>query len=406
MNIVLCFACIIGVRVALNICCWLRRSRCAFLLFLVLFFTLSFFKLTSNDYDSDLEIPYPGSDFDEESHGLVAHRRPRGPVINAGNYRLARPNCNALEDGDESEIRLVEDMLYKETRVGIPNSYFEASTINCSKFRELRNYANMAFSVHELQTPLAYAIAVKGSAEQVERLLRAIYTPQNVYCLYNITPVDVDFLYSDLGRAVKLIASCFGNVFLTSDYDNDRKEDAPPVAPYRVCLESLLSYPSWRYLLLTAEGDFPLKTNREIVDSVKHTVTSWRSKRTKGQRPVLPPLNASNDFSGFVLTRKMAVFAMRSLEKLQNDNTNAVKMRISPGDPPEFLDLKIRLDNFCTEGKLCVLTASDLHWLIDQPVLFARRFDLATDYVIIACLEKRLQIFKSQSQEVKPPEEI
>lgn len=265
----------------------------------------------------------------------------------------------------------------------------------------------MANSLHELQTPLAYVIAVKSSAEQVERLLRAVYTPQNVYCLYSLAPTSIDFQESDLGQAVQRIASCFGNVFVTQNYEQDRRQDAPPpTAPYRVCLDALLTYPSWRYVLMVSEGDFPLKTNREIVDSVKHAVTSWRSKRTNSpSSQILPPLNAGNDYSGFLLTRKMAQFAMRRLAK-EEDNaagkSNAFKMRAPPGSPPEFTDLKIRLDNICPDRKQCALTSSDLHWLLDQSFLFARRFDLTTDYVIIGCLENRLQVLNAQHREGFP----
>ena len=390
---VLCIACI-GACVVLNIFRWFRRSRCALLVFLVLFFTLSFFKLTSNDYESDRDIPYYVDDPVEEDQA-----QPKTPVINVASYRLSRPNCNALEDGDESEIRLVEDMLYKETHLGIPNNYFQASTINCSRFRELRNYADAPYSVHELETPLAYVIAVKSSAEQVERLLRAVYVPQNVYCLYSVSPTNVDFETSELGMAIQRIAGCFSNVFLTSNYNQDRKPNASLVAPFRVCLESLLAYPSWRYVLLASEGDFPLRTNREIIDGVKHAVTTWRGKRTNSRSPLLPPLNSDNDFSGYVLTRKMAHFTVRRLEKREG-KTNAVEMHAHPENPPNFLELKIRLDNFCPDGKHCALTSSDLHWLLNQPVLFARRFDLTTDYVIIGCLENRLQTMNAQAQEV------
>lgn len=377
----------------LNIFCWLRRSRCVVLVFFVVFLALSFFTLAPSDYDPDDEIPYYFRDSDVVRASEDA--LPKMPAINAATYRLARPNCNALEDGDEREIRLVEDMMYKESRLGIPNSYFHASTINCSKFRELRNYAYKPYSRHELETSLAYVIAVKSSAEQVERLLRAIYAPQNVYCLYSLSPTSIDFKTSGLGQAVQRIAGCFSNVFVTSKYIQDREEGE--VAPYRVCLESLLVYPSWRYVLLISEGDFPLKTNREIIDGVQHAVYSWRSRSTSRKLKILPPLNADNDFSGFVLSRKMAIFAIRRLAKEEASKTNAFKMSASQsGNPPAILELKIRLDNMCPDGKQCALTSSDLQWLVNQPFLFARRFDLTADYVVIGCLEDRLQVHNSK----------
>ena len=54
-------------------------------------------------------------------------------------------------------------------------------------------------------------------AEQVERLLRAIYRPQNIYCIH----VDRKSP-SHVHNAMRAIANCFPNVFIASRSVNVR----------------------------------------------------------------------------------------------------------------------------------------------------------------------------------------
>ena len=56
---------------------------------------------------------------------------------------------------------------------------------------------------------IAYSIVTHQGAGLVERILRAIYRPQNVYCIHVDTKSDSTFY-----NALRLVSECFPNVFL------------------------------------------------------------------------------------------------------------------------------------------------------------------------------------------------
>jgi hypothetical protein len=64
--------------------------------------------------------------------------------------------------------------------------------------------------VSESETfPLAFVILVDNNVEQLERLLRLIYRPHNVYCIH----VDAKSS-SKFKAAIESILNCFDNVFI------------------------------------------------------------------------------------------------------------------------------------------------------------------------------------------------
>ena len=54
----------------------------------------------------------------------------------------------------------------------------------CAYFKASRNFLPTSPTAPEDDYPLAYSIVVHRGAGQVERLLRAIYRPQNQYCIH------------------------------------------------------------------------------------------------------------------------------------------------------------------------------------------------------------------------------
>ena len=82
-------------------------------------------------------------------------------------------------------------------------------TRDCDKFVETRGYITSPSSEEEKNFPLAFDILVFKDIEQFERLLRAVYRPQNIYCVH----VDKK-AKSTLHKAVGEIAGCFDNVFV------------------------------------------------------------------------------------------------------------------------------------------------------------------------------------------------
>ena len=69
-------------------------------------------------------------------------------------------------------------------------------------------------SEEEERFPLAFSISMYRDVELAERLLRAIYQPQNIYCFH----IDIKSPLL-LHRTMRSLANCFDNVFIASHLD-------------------------------------------------------------------------------------------------------------------------------------------------------------------------------------------
>ena len=107
--------------------------------------------------------------------------------------------------------------LYRETFLGKPITInetfiqepFLTAQEKCDRFKKLRKYITFPLSKEEANYPIAYSIVIHTQLQTFERLLRAIYHPQNYYCIH------VDQKSEDIfKKAVKNIASCFNNIVL------------------------------------------------------------------------------------------------------------------------------------------------------------------------------------------------
>ncbi|XP_073895218.1 N-acetyllactosaminide beta-1,6-N-acetylglucosaminyl-transferase-like [Macaca fascicularis] len=83
--------------------------------------------------------------------------------------------------------------------------------VTCQQYLIRNHYIMEPLSEDEAEFPLAYVMAIHKDSDTFERLFRAIYTPQNIYCVHVDQKVPVAF--KDAGR--KLL-SCFPNVFVAS----------------------------------------------------------------------------------------------------------------------------------------------------------------------------------------------
>lgn len=100
-------------------------------------------------------------------------------------------------------------------------------------------------------------IHLKGSSEHSSEL----YTPQHIYCVHVDQKAPVAF--KDAGR--KLL-SCFPNVFVASKRESVVYTGISRLQADLHCLNDLVAseFP-WKYVVNTCGQEFPLKTNREIV---------------------------------------------------------------------------------------------------------------------------------------------
>ena len=95
---------------------------------------------------------------------------------------------------------------------------------------------------------------------QVLNLLRAIYRPQNYYCLH----VDLKTA-EDVQQAIKAVANCFHNVFLASRSLNVTWGQFSVLEPELICMQDLWNHKDWRYFINLTGQEFPLRTNHELV---------------------------------------------------------------------------------------------------------------------------------------------
>lgn len=101
--------------------------------------------------------------------------------------------------------------------------------------------------------------------QNFERMLRAIYAPQNIYCVH----VDTKSTAS-VQAAVAGIVSCLPNVFMVSQPVRVIYAGWSRVQADLNCMADLYnSSIQWRYFINLCGQDFPLKTNLEIVRMLK-----------------------------------------------------------------------------------------------------------------------------------------
>ena len=138
-------------------------------------------------------------------------------------------------------------------------------TQNCDVFKKSRNFVLEPLSIEESDFPLAFTILVHRDVAQVERLLRALYAPQNVYCIHIDAKAD-----ASIHAALKSLVKCFNNVFIASKIERVVYAGISRLLADINCMKDhLKSSVKWRYLINTAGQAFPLKTNLEMVQILK-----------------------------------------------------------------------------------------------------------------------------------------
>ncbi|XP_003417900.1 N-acetyllactosaminide beta-1,6-N-acetylglucosaminyl-transferase-like [Loxodonta africana] len=149
----------------------------------------------------------------------------------------------------------------------------------CDEYLDLSHYITETLSTEEAAFPLAYTVTIHKDFDTFERLFRAIYMPQNVYCIHVDEKATVEFK-----DTVEQLLSCFPNAFLASKMEPVVYGGISRLRADLNCMRDLAaSAVPWKYVINTCGQDFPLKTNKEIVQYLK----AFKGKNiTPG---VLPP---------------------------------------------------------------------------------------------------------------------
>lgn len=360
-------------------------------------------------------------------------------------------NCSRISRGDTTAVQeaLMSRLLRENKRDPFKEEAYLNMTKDCGLFKASRRYIEFPLSKDEDDFPIAYSMVVHEKIEMFERLLRAIYAPQNVYCVHVDQKSPEPFK-----KAIQAIASCFENVFVATKLESVVYASWSRVKADLNCMEDLLkSKVRWRYLLNTCGTDFPIKTNAEIVQALKllngknnmeserpssgkmnrwkyhHEVTNSviKTDTEKSSPPLSSPMFTGNAY--FVVTREFVqhLFQDPVVEKFLEWSQDTYspdehiwatlnRMPGVPGSLPynnkfDLTDMNAiaRLVKWaysegdvtkgapyspCTgisQRAVCVYGTGDLNWMIAQHHLLANKFDPKVDDYAIQCLEEYLR---------------
>ena len=171
--------------------------------------------------------------------------------------------CQLLFKANTHEVSKAKSFTANYTQIVQSEKQYIQQAAMCNKFKEDRCYWTGRVSQIEEEVPVAYSILTYVDFEQSERLLRAIYRPNNHYCIH------VDGKASSTFRqAWSAVAACFNNVFLVKSI-NVTRGDASNLHATLNCARELFKRKSWRYFINLTGQEFPLKTNFEIANILK-----------------------------------------------------------------------------------------------------------------------------------------
>ncbi|KAH9514861.1 Beta-1,3-galactosyl-O-glycosyl-glycoprotein beta-1,6-N-acetylglucosaminyltransferase [Bulinus truncatus] len=353
-------------------------------------------------------------------------------------FRVSEVNCRKILSGDHDEMVYAQYLTKYYKRPLLTKFLFSNLTANCELFQSQRGYIMCPLTSEEENFSLAFSMMVYKDIEMVERLLRSIYRPQNYYCIHVDKKSDDQFM-----KAVSAIANCFENVFLAPERVDVQWGRFSVLEPELICMKHLWKYKTWKYFINLTGQEFPLKTNWELVQILKAyngandiegtvqraNMIRWRS----GQ----PPHNitavkgsvhiaVNRDFVDYVLHNQTAKDLLDWVKTTRvPDETFFSTLNHNPqlgirgsykGLPetdPDTSMGKPFLTRFKNWGhpprgypcagrfvrEICILSTGDLPILGKSKHLFANKFYLREDPVVIGCLEE--MIFNNTRDEFK-----
>ncbi|XP_072539258.1 beta-1,3-galactosyl-O-glycosyl-glycoprotein beta-1,6-N-acetylglucosaminyltransferase 7 [Salminus brasiliensis] len=150
-------------------------------------------------------------------------------------------------------------------------SYLEGP-LNCSWMQTELHFIMEPLSTEEEDYPLAFVITIHKEFEIFVRLLRAIYAPQNVYCVHvdNRAP-------DDYKASVRNLVGCFPNIFLSSVSEQVTYAGFSRLKADINCMEDLVRSPvRWRRVINLCGQDFPIMSNLELIRYMQGA--EWRDR--------------------------------------------------------------------------------------------------------------------------------
>ncbi|XP_028414418.1 N-acetyllactosaminide beta-1,6-N-acetylglucosaminyl-transferase-like isoform X3 [Dendronephthya gigantea] len=348
-----------------------------------------------------------------------------GKVIKSHKFTTT---CQRIMKGDRIAIRKAEKIMNHFPKQPFsPESYIKLAS-NCEKFKNERGYVMKALSENEAEFPIGYAINIYKDIEQFERLLRAIYRPQNYYCIH-VDKKSPDVFH----RAVEKIVSCFSNVFVASHSINVNWGEFSVLQSTLTCMKDLWERSKlWKYFINLTGQEFPLRTNNELVEILqklegKSVVYGAQppknrhrgrfiyvyngTKRTKKRKqPFQRNFKFYKGSTYVILSRAYVNFTLHDqlakdfLEWVKNtgipDETYYATLYMNTNFDKRFQNNSYRpprirhvnWGSFGCHGKVvrnvCINGIGDLTRITTEDALFVNKFHLDYQYLALDCLEQ------------------
>ncbi|XP_062986433.1 N-acetyllactosaminide beta-1,6-N-acetylglucosaminyl-transferase isoform X2 [Elgaria multicarinata webbii] len=367
---------------------------------------------------------------------LLLHNQPPPPPRNP----RQRPQPRASDF-----LRRACDALADERKAFVWGNHFHTSFGEppaCPAYAADSHYLSRPLSAAEAAFPLAFVITLHKDFETFERVFRSLYAPHNVYCIHVDEKAPAQYK-AEVGRLV----ACFPNAFLVSKAEPVIYAGVSRLQADLNCMKDLLAHEiDWKYVLNMCGQDFPLKTNREMVQHLKRfkgknitpgtlppppitvrtkyvykehmSKQASYMKRTSALKPPAPHNLTIYFGSAYIaLTRPFVEFLFRdkraldllewSKDTYSPDEHFWVTLNRIPGVPGSMPNASwegnLRAVKWSTGGQshggchghyirdICIYGTGDLKWLLNSKSLFANKFELRTYPPTVECLELTLR---------------
>ncbi|XP_069115349.1 beta-1,3-galactosyl-O-glycosyl-glycoprotein beta-1,6-N-acetylglucosaminyltransferase-like [Argopecten irradians] len=333
-------------------------------------------------------------------------------------------DCPLLFAGDTTEQKRVKALM-EDAIPSLPLSSYNKMTQNCETFKRERHYITSSLTEEEKNFPIAYSLVVFKELEQTERLLRAIYRPQNFYCIH-IDSKSAD----DFRDTLTSIADCFDNVFITNTSVDVQWGTFTIVEPEIICMKELWKYKSWKYFINLTGQEFPLRSNAELVKILKVyngtndlEGTVKRANPDRWSKAGDPPGNirplkgsvhitVNRGFVDYILHNQTAIdflnwtrgidFPDECFFSSLNHNPHLGIPGTYKGEPETSTDVKPFLTRFKNWGNgpfnwpchgkrvrmICIFGIEDLPLLAQRPEFFVNKLYWDFEHFALDCLEE------------------
>uniref|UniRef100_A0A3P9J8K9 Glucosaminyl (N-acetyl) transferase family member 7 n=1 Tax=Oryzias latipes TaxID=8090 RepID=A0A3P9J8K9_ORYLA len=356
--------------------------------------------------------------------------------------------CRAILPGLETAAQWYR----RDCQVG---NYIQKDNRTCSELIRDLHFITRPLSQEEEDYPLAFIMTIHKDLEMFVRTLRAIYMPQNVYCIHIDAKAPLEYK-----KVVRGLVSCFENIFLSSQSETVTYAGYSRLQADLNCMKDLIrSNVGWKKVVNLCGQDFPIKSNLELVQYMQSR--EWRDKnltpgvkqpahirsRTefqhqeivgshviqKGEKKKPPPDNLQIYFGTayYALTRAFVDFVLKSpialnLLKWSRDTYSpdehywvtlnhlkeAPGSRVDGGWEGDIRAIKWR-DQEGTNHQgckghyvrdICVYGMGDIEWIINNNNMFANKFESNAYPEALDCLEQwhRSKVLNQANIPVQP----